>query len=78
MTKAQNTTPEQKFSEMATATGTTPETATPPDKPVIMLKRIGTTTYQVTVFTSSTSRETLTDKVSRLIKNDVESEVVGI
>ena len=78
MTKTQNTTPEQAFSEMATNNAITPETATPPDKPVIMLKRIGTTTYQVTVFTSNTSRETLTDKVSRLIKNDVESEVVGI
>ena len=71
-------TPEQVFSSMATATGTTPETATPPDKPVIMLKRIGTTIYQVSVFTSNTSKETISDKVSRLIKNDVESEVVGL
>jgi hypothetical protein len=53
-------------------TGATPETATPQDKPVIMLKRIGTTTYQVSVFTSNTSKETIS-----VIKNDVESEVVG-
>ena len=71
-------TPEQTFSAMATATGTTPETATPPDKPVVMLKRIGTTVYQVSVFTSTTSKETISDKVSRMIKNDVESEVVGL
>ena len=71
-------TPEQSFSAMAATTGTTPETATPQDKPVIMLKRIGTTVYQVSVFTSNTSRETLTDKVSRMIKNDVESEVAGL
>jgi hypothetical protein len=70
--------PEQTFSAMAASTGTTPETATPPDKPVIMLKRIGTTVYQVSVFTSNTSKETISDKVSRLIKNDVESEVVGL
>jgi hypothetical protein len=71
-------TPEQTFYAMAAITGATPETATPPDKPVIMLKRIGTTIYQVSVFTSNTSRETINDKVSRMIKNDVESEVVGL
>ena len=71
-------TAEQTFTAMAANTGTTPETAAPPDKPVIMLKRIGTTVYQVSVFTSNTSRETLTDKVSRLIKNDMESEVVDV
>ena len=71
-------TPEQTFTAMAAITGTTPEAATPPDKPVVMLKRIGTTVYQVSVYTSNTSRETLTDKVSRMIKNDVESEVVGV
>ncbi|MCL2190335.1 MAG: transposon-encoded TnpW family protein [Defluviitaleaceae bacterium] len=87
MTKPQNknltrknapSTAEQAFSAMAATTGTTPETATLPDKPVIMLKRIGTTVYQVSVFTSNTSKETISDKVSRLIKNDMESEVVGV
>ena len=71
-------TPEQTFTAMASTTGTSPETATQQDKPVVMLKRIGTTVYQVSVFTSSTSKETISDKVSRLIKNDVESEVVGL
>jgi len=78
LNKHQTLTPEQKFSEMAANTGITPETAMPPDKPVIMLKRIGTTTYQVAVYVSNTSRETISDKVSRMIKNDVESEVVGL
>jgi hypothetical protein len=70
--------PEQVFSEMAASTGTTPETAMPPDKPVIMLKRIGTTTYQVSVFVSNTSRETISDKVTRMIKNDIENKVSGL
>ena len=70
--------PEQAFSEMAATTATTPETAAPPDKPVVMLKRIGTTTYQVSVYVSNTSKETISDKVARMIKNDVESEVVGL
>ena len=77
MIKTPNTTnaPERAFAEMATAAGITPETATPPDKPVIMLKRIGTTTYQVAVHFSTTSKETISDKALRMIKNDVESEV---
>ena len=78
MNKIKNLNPEQVFSEIAATAGTTPETATLPDKPVIMLKRIGTTTYQVTVYVSNTSRETISDKVSRMIKNDVESEAVGL
>ena len=78
LTKNNFPTPEQTFSAMAATRGTTPETATSPDKPVIMLKRIGTTVYQVSVFTSNTSRETISDKVSRMIKNDVESEVIGL
>ena len=34
-------------------------------------KRIGNTTYRVRVYFSQTSKETFTDKVMRLIKNDV-------
>lgn len=33
-------------------------------------KKIGKTTYQVTVHFSKTSKETLQDKIDRLIKND--------
>ena len=75
--KTPNTTnaPERAFAEMASNNAITPETATPPDKPVIMLKRIGTTTYQVAVHFSTTSKETISDKALRMIKNDVESEV---
>ena len=38
--------------------------------PAIMQKRIGTTTYQVAVHFSKTSKETIKDKIMRLIKND--------
>ena len=33
-------------------------------------KRIGNTTYRVKVYFSQTSKETMSDKVLRLIKND--------
>lgn len=33
-------------------------------------KKIGKTTYQVTVHFSETSKETLQDKINRLIKNE--------
>ena len=39
-------------------------------EPVTLQKRIGSTTYQVNVYFSQTSTETLDDKVLRLIRND--------
>jgi len=39
-------------------------------RPVIMLKRIGSTTYEVSVHFSQTSKETVNDKIARLIKNE--------
>lgn len=41
--------------------------------PITMRKRIGGTTYQVNIYFSSTSRETMHDKILRLVKNEVES-----
>jgi len=41
------------------------------EKPAMMLKRIGSTTYKISVYSSKTSKETLQDKVLRLIKNDI-------
>ena len=37
----------------------------------IITKRIGNTTYKVTVYFSTTSKETLDKKIMRLIKNDM-------
>ena len=42
-------------------------------RPVTMLKRIGSTTYEVAVHFSATSKETMNDKISRLIKNEAET-----
>lgn len=36
-------------------------------------KQIGKTTYEVTVHFSQTSTETLTDKIKRLIQNEISS-----
>ena len=40
-------------------------------------RRIGRTTYNVAVHFSQTSRETINDKILRLIKNDVQDKAVG-
>jgi hypothetical protein len=47
-----------------------PDPAAPPDKPAVMLKRIGTTTYHVSVHLSATSKETMGDKITRMIRNE--------
>ena len=39
--------------------------------PRAFTKRIGSTTYRVSVHFSKTSRETVKDKILRLIKNEV-------
>ena len=72
-----NKTPEQLFADIAVTNAAPPETVSPPDKPVIMLKRIGSTTYQVAVHFSKTSHETMNDKVARIIRREAESEVSG-
>ena len=40
------------------------------DKTPMITRRIGSTTYKIHVHFSETSKETFTDKVLRLIKND--------
>ena len=40
------------------------------DKPLCITKRIGSTTYKVSVHFSKTSRETMDDKLIRLIERD--------
>ena len=66
-----NKTPERIFTDITANTAVKPEVISPPDKPVIMLKRIGSTTYQVAVHFSKTSNETLNDKVNRIIQREV-------
>ena len=43
-----------------------------------LTKRIGNTTYKVSVHFSGTSKETVNDKIFRLIQNDAESKVPQI
>lgn len=58
------------------------ETATPTASPLtaqgtqqpVMVKRIGKTTYRVKLHFSETSKETMTDKIKRLILNDCAKE----
>jgi len=42
--------------------------------PFIMRRTIRSTAYEVAVYFSKTSRETLTDKVLRLIRNEVRNK----
>lgn len=46
------------------------KTPNAPARPVTMLKRIGSTTYEVAIHFSATSKETVNDKIARLIKNE--------
>ena len=39
-------------------------------EPAVITRRIGRTTYMVTVHFSQTSTETIADKIKRLIQND--------
>jgi len=40
-------------------------------------RRIGNTVYRVNVHSSSTSKETMGDKIIRLVKNDVSGKAAG-
>ena len=47
-------------------------------KAINMTKRIGSTTYKVAVHFSATSRETIDEKILRLIKNDAELRKMAV
>ena len=61
---------ERSFSELAADIAANPETATPPDQPVYMLKQIGSTTYKVAVHFSPNAKETASDRIALLIRNE--------
>jgi len=44
------------------------------NKPLCLTKRIGSTTYKVSVHFSETSKETMGDKIVRLIKSEAVNE----
>jgi len=70
-------TAEQSFTKIAASNAATPETATPPDEPVYMLKRIGSTTYKVAVHFNPYTKETAGDKIARLIRNETAGKAVN-
>ncbi len=59
-----------------TSNRSTPATASPltvkEAAPPVMIKKIGKTTYRVKIHFSETSKETISDKIKRLILNDSE------
>ena len=52
---------------------TTTVTKEQPHESGVFTRRIGSTTYRVSVHFSKTSRETVNDKILRLIKNEAAS-----
>lgn len=72
-----NLSAEQAFQEIAASIATAPEAVTPPDKPVYMLKRIGSTTYKVAVHFSTDTNETAGDKIACLIRNEAAGRTVN-
>jgi hypothetical protein len=57
---------------LATATATTVE---PRRESRTITRRIGSTDFEIAVFFSDTNKETLNDKVTRLIKSEAGKEV---
>ena len=51
-------------------TDTTPARA--PENTPAMVKKIGKTTYKVHVHFSNTSTETMSDKIKRMLKNEIQ------
>ena len=58
-----------------TSNRSTPATASPltvkEAAPPVMIKKIGKTTYRVKIHFSETSKETMSDKIKRMLKNEV-------
>lgn len=61
---------EQSFTEITATKATPPEIVLPPNLPVYMLKRIGSTTYKVAVHFNQTTNQTANDKIACLIRNE--------
>ena len=64
-----------------TANGSAPEDTTAQENPPALIKKSGGMTYIVRVHFSTTSKETFSDKVKRLLRNEVrqlmEQEAAG-
>lgn len=49
-----------------------PATASAPEDAPALVKKIGRTTYMVRVHFSKTSTETMSDKIKRMLKNEIQ------
>ena len=61
----------QEVSHMEQATAKAKAVQTAEHTPATMVRKIGKTTYKVCIHFSQTSKETMEDKLLRLIKNDI-------
>lgn len=43
-----------------------------PEKVPVLIRKIGKTTYKVRVHFSNTSTETMSDKIKRMLKNEIQ------
>jgi len=46
-------------------------------KPFEMIKRIGSTVYEVNVYFNQDAKETMDDKIMRLIRNEAQGELMA-
>ena len=59
-----------KIANTSTENSTALQTAQIDERPTLV-KKIGKTTYRVTIHFSATSRETMSDKIKRMLRNEV-------
>lgn len=60
---------------MTESKNTAPQTTE--QKAPVLVRKIGNTTYMVGIHFSETSKETMDDKVARLVKTDIRTEACG-
>lgn len=53
------------------------QTATKNERAETFTRRIGNTVYRVNVHYSKTSKETMSDKITRLVKNDISGKAAN-
>lgn len=54
------------------AAGSAPPLPVQEDERLALVKKIGKTTYRVTIHFSATSLETMSDKIKRMLRNEVQ------
>ena len=59
------------MSKEKTVNISTVKSAVQRDERPALVKKIGKTTYRVTIYFSTTSRETMSDKIKRMLRNEI-------